>query len=54
MEKVPKQQSVEIQPTPFQDYGPINTRLENTGKLLGALQPKYPLHYVVYQISESN
>ena len=49
----PKQQYVKIWPTPFQNGDPINAKLENTGKCLGELQPTYPLHSIVYQISEA-
>ena len=54
MEKVPKKKYVEIQTIPFQNDYPINAQLENTGKILVALQPKYPWHYVVYPILEVN
>ena len=54
MEKSQKQQYVEIRYIPFQNDDPINAQLENTGKILVALQPKYPLHYVVYPILEAN
>ena len=47
VEKGPKQQYVEIQTIPFNNNDPINTQLENTGKYLVELQPKFPLHYVV-------
>ena len=53
MEKGPKQHSVDIQPIPFNNYDPINAQLDNTGKHLVALQPTYPLHSVVYPISEA-
>ena len=53
MEKVPNQKSVDIRPIPFHNNDPINNQLENTGDILVALQPKYPLHSVVYPISES-
>ena len=52
MDKVPKQQSVDIWPIPFQNYHPINAHIDNTGKSLVALQPKSSLHYVTYPISE--
>ena len=54
LEKETKQQSVEIWPIPFHNYDPINAQLENTGKLLFALQHTSPLHSVVYSISEAN
>ena len=54
MEKVPKQNSIENSPLPFQNYYPVNAQLENTGKILVTLQRKPPLHYVVYPISEAN
>ena len=53
MEKERKQKSVEIRPIPFQNYDPINSQTENTGKILVALQPTSPLYYVVYPISEA-
>ena len=39
MEKVPKQTSVEIRPIPFHNDDPINSYIENTGKMVVALQP---------------
>ena len=54
MEKVPKQQYVEIGPILFHNYDPINAHIMNTGKILVALKPKSPLYYVVYPISEAN
>ena len=36
MQKVLKQQYVEIQPIPFNNDDPINSQLENTGKSLVA------------------
>ena len=53
IEKGPRKKSVKIQPIPFQNDDPINAHIENTGKILVALQPKYPLHSVVYPISEA-
>ena len=53
-EKGPKQKFVEIFPIPFHNNDPINDQLENIGKFLVALQPKYPLHSVVYTTSEAN
>ena len=50
MEKGLKKKSVEFWPAKFQDYDPINAQLENTEKGLVALQPTYPLHYVIYPI----
>ena len=47
MDKVPKQQSVDIWPIPFQNYHPINAQIDNTGKSLVALQTNYPLNSVV-------
>ena len=47
MEILPKKNSVEIHPIPFQNNIPINDQLDNTGKSLVELQPKLPLHYVV-------
>ena len=47
MAKGPKQQSVEIQPIPFNNYDPINDQLETTDNILVGLQPKSPLHSVL-------
>ena len=38
---------VEIRPIPFTNDNPKNDRFENTGNILVALQPKYPLNSVV-------
>ena len=54
IEKGPKQQSVDIRPTPFQDYDPINYQIENTGNSLVALQPKSRLHSIAYPVSYPN
>ena len=54
MDKVTKQQYVEIWPIPFQNDDPLNSHIYNTGKIRGALQPASPLHSVVYPISEAN
>ena len=54
MDKVPQQQSVDIWPIPFQNYNTISDQHGITGKSFAAFQPKYPLQYVVYPISESN
>ena len=54
MDKVPKQKFVEIRSTPFQNDDPTRAQLDNTGKSVVALQPKSPLHYVVYAIIEAN
>ena len=54
MEKLPKQQYAEIQTINFHNDDPVNLQLDNTGKILVSLQPKYPLHYVVYPIPEAN
>ena len=54
IEKVPKQQYIDIQPILFQNDDPINAQLDNTGNILVTLQPYYPFHYVVYPISEAN
>ena len=54
IEKGPKQQSVKIWPIPFQNNDPINYQLENTGTILASLEPTYPLHCVVYPISEES
>ena len=55
-EKVSKKKSVEVHPIPFQNNNTINAQIDNTRKCLVLLQPKpkYPLHYVVYKISEAN
>ena len=50
MEKVPKQQYVEIWPIPFQNDNRIKAQLENTDNILVALQPKFTLHHTVYPI----
>ena len=47
MEKLPRNNSVEIHPIPFQKNIILNDQLDNTGKSLVELQPKLPLHYVV-------
>ena len=39
-EKGPKQKSVDIWPTPFNNDDPINALLENTGNFLVELKPK--------------
>ena len=52
MERIPKQQSVEIRPIPFQNIDFINYHLNSKGEIVVALQPKSPLNYVVYPISE--
>ena len=54
MEKGKNQISVKIWSITFHNDDPINAHLDNTGKILFALKPKYPLNYVVYPISESN
>ena len=54
MEKEPKKKSVEIWHIPFHNDDPLNYHLENTGNFLVELQPKNPLHSVVYPISEAN
>ena len=57
IEEGPKQQYVEIWPIPFQNIlstdDLINYYIENTGKILVALQHTPPLHSFVYQISEA-
>ena len=57
MGKVPNQQSIDIQPIPFQNtlstYDPENDQIENIEKNLVSLQPISPLHYVVYPILEA-
>ena len=47
MEKVPKQQYVEIRPKPFQNDDSINDQLDNIGTFLVELQPIYPLHSIL-------
>ena len=54
MDKIPNQKYVEIWPISFYNDDSINYQLEITGRILVALQPKYPLQYVVYLISEAN
>ena len=39
---------------PLQNYDPINAQLDNMGKFVVELQPKSPLYYAVYPISEAN
>ena len=39
---------------PFYKYDPLNYQPENTDKILVVLQPKSPLHSVVYPILEAN
>ena len=51
MEKLPKQQSANIKPIPFQNDNTIHNQLDNTGKRLFASQPKSPLHSIVYPVS---
>ena len=50
----PKQKSVDIWPIPFQNGDPIYYQLDNTGKILFALQPTSSLQSFVYPISEAN
>ena len=50
--KVQKQIYVEIQSITFQNGYPMNTHLDNTGKIIVALQPKSLLKYIAYTISE--
>ena len=50
MYKGPKQKYFEIPPIPFHNYDPINAQLNNTDKILVALQRTSLLHYVVYPI----
>ena len=54
LEKVTKKQSVEIQYIPFHNNDLLFERLDNIENILVALQPKSPLHSVVYPISEVN
>ena len=54
MMKGPNQQSVEIFPLPFHNDHRINDQLDNTGKILCALQPTSQLNSVVYLILEAN
>ena len=39
---------------PFQNYDPVGDHIDNTGKILVALQPISPLHSDVYLITEAN
>ena len=47
-EKLPKQKYVDILHIPFHNDDPITAQIENTCKILVALQAKPPLHSVVY------
>ena len=47
MERVPKQQYVEIRPKSFQNDDSINDQLDNIGTFLVKLQPIYPLHSIL-------
>ena len=51
MEKVTKQQYVDICTIPFQNDDPINTQIVNTGNIPVPLHPKNALHSVIYPIS---
>ena len=54
IDKVTKQQCVDIQTIPCQNYDAINDQLESTRKHFVALQAKPPLHSVLYQSSLAN
>ena len=54
MEKLPNKKSVEIQTLTPQNDDPIYAQLDNTGKNVSSLQPKYLLYYDVYPISDAN
>ena len=43
---------MDMWPIPFHNDDPINAQLDNTGKIIVALQPTPPLHSFVYPISE--
>ena len=53
-DKEPKKQYVEIWRVPFHSDDTISAQLDNTGKSIVILQPTYPLHYILYPISEVN
>ena len=46
MDKGPKQHPVDIWPTPFHNYDPLNDQLDNTGKSLVAFKNPNP-HYIM-------
>ena len=54
MEKGPKKQYIEIWPTLFHNDDLMDSQIDNTGKCLVALQPSYPLHYILHPILEEN
>ena len=54
MEKEKNKQYYEIWPIYFQTDDPINSHLDNTGKILAALQPTSSLNSILYPISEGN
>ena len=47
MEKGPKQQYNEIRPITFQNNDSMNAQINNTGKIVAALQPTSQLYYVL-------
>ena len=49
-----KQQSIDICPIPFQNGDTIKYQIDNKGNVLVALQPTYPLHYILYPIKKAN
>ena len=50
MDKGTNQKSGNIRLTPFHNDDPINDQIEITVKILVSLQPKSPLHFVVYPV----
>ena len=46
MEKLPKQQSVDIRTIPFHNDDPMNFQLENTGKFYLHYKPNH--HYIIF------
>ena len=50
-DKVTKQKSIEIFLLPFQNDDTINAQLDTHSQNVVVLQPKSPLHYIVYPIS---
>ena len=53
MEKVSKQQYVDIWPIPSND-DPINAQIDNTRKVSVQLYPKTPLYSVLYPIFKAS
>ena len=53
-EKGTNKKCADIWPITFNNDDPISAHIENTYKLLVALQPTHPLHSIVYPILEAN